>query len=475
METVLIKALQLVLAFSILIILHEGGHFFFAKIFKVRVEKFYLFFDWKFNLFSTYAPWFRKLIGKKPVPKRKDKDGKELSEYEYEGTEYGIGWIPLGGYVKISGMIDESMDKEQMKQPPQPWEFRTKPAWQRLFIMLGGVIVNFILAFIIYSGVLFVWGESYTRPQDMTYGLKFNEQAKADGFKDGDIIIRLDEEEVDRWSPAVLQDMANAKTAIVLRNGKEVSIALPEGLNLMDMIEAPRYADTRLPLCVDSVMEDMPAGKIGLKKGDVINAINGIKIADYNDLINQIATLQEGLSEESTSADSLRKRTVALVINNTDTVNAVLTSEFKLGFTNKIPDYKITTKEYGLLESIPAGIKYGCETLVSYVDQMKYVFTKKGARNVGGFIGIAKIFPDEWDWQRFWLLTAFLSVALGFMNVLPIPALDGGHALFTIYEIITGKKPGEKFLERAQYVGMFLILALLIFANLNDILRLFGL
>ena len=477
METVLIKALQLIVALSLLIVLHEGGHFLFAKLFKTRVEKFYLFFDYKFSLFSTYSNWFRKLCGKKPVPHRKDSEGKETNEYEYEGTEYGIGWIPLGGYVKISGMIDESMDKEQMKQPPQPWEFRTKPAWQRLLIMLGGIIVNFLTAFFIYSMVLFYWGEQYVKSEDMTYGMKFSEAAKQDGFQDGDIIIKIDDEKVVSWSAGKLQDISNAKTVTVLRKGKEAVVYLPEKMNLIDMLQQePRYASILLPMEVDSVLPNMPAQQAGLKKGDKITALNGQPVADFNDFHIQLLALQDVLTDESTHADSLKQRNVTLVINGRDTVSVTLTADFTLGFTNKTPYLdKITTREYGFFEAFPAGVKLGYETLVSYVDQMKYLFTAKGARSVGGFIGIGNIFPDVWDWQKFWMLTAFLSVALGFMNVLPIPALDGGHAVFAIYEIVTGRQPSDKVLERAQYVGMVLLIGLMILAQANDILRLFGL
>ena len=469
--------MQLIVALSLLIVLHEGGHFLFAKLFKTRVEKFYLFFDYKFSLFSTYANWFRRLMGKQPVPHRKDKNGKETNEYEYEGTEYGIGWIPLGGYVKISGMIDESMDKEQMALPPQPWEFRTKPAWQRLIIMLGGIFVNFITAFFIYSMVLFCWGEQYVKSEDMNYGMKFSEAAKQDGFRDGDIIIKIDEERVESWSAAKLQDISNAQTVTVLRAGKQVLIDLPTDMNLIDMLQQePRYASIRLPMEVDSVMPGSPAAAIGLKRGDKITALNGQSVADFNDFHTQLLTLQDVLTDESTHADSLKQRTVTLIINQTDTVKATLTPEFTLGFANKTPYLdKITTREYGLLESFPAGIKLGYETLASYADQMKYIFTAKGARSVGGFIGIGNIFPDVWDWQRFWMLTAFLSIALGFMNALPIPALDGGHAIFAIYEIITRRKPSDKLLERTQYVGMALLIGLMILAQANDILRLFGL
>ena len=466
--TVLIKILQCVVSLGLLIVLHEGGHFLFAKLFGTRVEKFYMFFDTKFHLFSTYDNWFRKLIGKQPVPKVKkvvkDDKGKETEyeEYEYQGTEYGIGWIPLGGYVKISGMIDESLDTEQMKQEPKPWEFRTKPAWQRLLIMLGGIIMNFIVAFFIYAMVLHTWGQQYIKSEDLTYGMKFNEQAKADGFKDGDIILSADDKVFEFWKTSNLRDISNAKEAKVLRDGKEVTIPLSGEMNMLEMLEEPVYASERIPLVIDSVMPNSTAEKL-----------------HFNDVQFAILELKEGVDEETTAADSLRHRTVSigLVSEGSDSVRmmqAVLSPEFTFGFFPKMPEYKISTKEYGFFESFPAGVRYGWDIMKGYVNDLKYVFTKKGAQSVGGFIAIGNIFPDTWDWQRFWLLTALLSIILGVMNVLPIPALDGGHALFCIYEIITGRKPSDKFLERAQYVGMFLLFGLLIFANLNDILRLFG-
>ena len=288
MDTILIKGLQLIIALALLIILHEGGHFFTAKLFKVRVEKFYLFFDWKFSLFSTYSNWWRKLTGKAPAKK------KENGEYEYEGTEYGIGWIPLGGYVKISGMVDESSFNEDdsqksfWKQLPhlmkniiiknedvkgEKWEFRTHPAWQRLIIMLGGIIMNFITAFAIYAMVLFTWGESFVKSEDMNYGMKFSEQAKADGFRDGDIIIKTDDEKVESWSTSVLQSISNAKTVTVLREGKEIIINMPNELSLLDMIEQPLYAAMRAPLAIDSILPGTPAEEMGLKKTDKICSV----------------------------------------------------------------------------------------------------------------------------------------------------------------------------------------------------------
>lgn len=460
MSIVLIKALQLILSLSILVVLHEGGHFFFSKLFKVKVEKFYMFFDaWGVKLFSTKSKWFSKLFPK-------------IAKSE---TEYGIGWLPFGGYVKIAGMIDESMDTEQMKQDPQPWEFRTKPAWQRLLIMVGGVLVNLLLAFFIYSMIKFCYGDSYIRPVDAVYGMKFNSDGKEAGFQDGDIIIRTDDKDVKTFTVALMRDISNAETVTVLRNGKETVLDMPDDLNLLKMTEAePPFVDYLLPFKVDSVLSGTPAEKMGMKKGDVVTAFNGVSISSYNDFTYQILRLQDALTEDMTAADSLKLRTVQLVLNNTDTVNTVLTSEFKIGIINAMPDYKVTTQKYGFFESFPVGIKYGWNTLANYVNDLKYIFTKEGSRSVGGFVSMGNIFPSTWDWYSFWNLTALFSIILAFMNILPIPALDGGHVLFLLYEIISGRQPSEKFLERAQVVGMFLLLALLLYANGNDILRLFG-
>jgi regulator of sigma E protease len=401
-------------------------------------------------------------------------------------------------------MVDESSFKEDgsqksfWKQLPQllkniiiknsdvkgePWEFRTHPAWQRLIIMLGGIIMNFITAFVIYAMVLFTWGESFVKSEDMSYGMKFSEQAKADGFQDGDIIIKTDDEVIESWSTSVLQEMSNAKTVTVLRENpeakdgarQEVVINMPEELSLLDMIEPPLYASMRAPLQIDSILPGTPAEDMGLKKTDKICSVNGIAVEDFNDFQNSLIALQKALPENANFGDSLKARQITLVLNDSVTKQVTLTPEFTLGFANAMPyQDKITTKTYGFFESFPAGFRYGMQTLASYVDQMKYVFTKKGARQVGGFISIGKIFPDAWNWQKFWLLTAFLSIVLGFMNVLPIPALDGGHALFATFELLTGKRLNDNFLLVVQYFGMYLLLAIMVLAQMNDILRLFN-
>lgn len=513
METVLIKIAQVVAAFSILIVLHEGGHFFFAKLFKIRVEKFYLFFDFPIMAprpqfaFFTYRKGKMSLLryvritelkkeGQKEPDYKMDAfsvvlvDGGKVSFCRWENdvnrlteaeandphyaTEYGVGWLPLGGYVNISGMIDES--KQQLSSQPKPWEFRTKPAWQRLLVMLGGIIVNFITAFVIYMAVLFVWGEAYVKPENMTYGMKFSAAAKADGFCDGDRIVKTDGREVKTWNVNVLRDIASAKSVTVLRNDSEVELPMTGKKNMLEMAQSvPPYADMRVPLCIDSILPESPAEVAGIKVGDVITSINDVAVTDFNDVIYTLASLREGLTENSTAADSLRMRQVAVVVNEGDTLHAVLSHDFTLGFQNKTPQYKVDTIQYNIVECIPAGIVSGWEKLCNYVSDLKYVFTPQGAKSVSGVIGITNIFPETWDWQRFWLLTALLSIALGVMNVLPIPALDGGHAVFAIYEMITRRKPSDKVLERAQYVGFTILILILIFATWNDITRLIGL
>ena len=451
MEVFLIRVLQLILALTILVFLHEGGHFFFAKLFGVRVDKFYIFFDWKFSLFKF-------------KPKNSD-------------TEYGIGWIPLGGYCKIAGMIDESFDTEQMKQPEQPWEFRTKPTWQRLLIMIGGVLVNFLLALFIYSMILFYWGDSYIPVKDMSHGMKFNQEAKSYGFQDGDILIGTDTKAFKEFGADLYRNLSEAKRVDIVRDGKPMSISLPGELNMLQMIQAdPRFVMPLLPAVVDSVLPGTPAAEMGLTKGDRLLAINDSVVDSYNAFSDQIARLGDVLSRKTTSADSLTVRQATIVYahgEQVDTASIVLTPELKLGFipVQLATLYKPVTTEYGFFESFPAGIKYGWDVLVSYVDDLKYVFTAEGAKSLGGFGAIGSLFPPMWDWYMFWKMTAFLSIILAFMNILPIPALDGGHVLFLLYEMITRRKPSETFMIRAEYVGFGILILLMVLANLNDILR----
>ena len=460
MEVFLIRLLQFMLAISLLVLLHEGGHFFFSKLFKVRVEKFYLFFD----------PWFHIFEWK---PKNSD-------------TAYGLGWLPLGGYCKIAGMIDESFDTEQMKQPVQPWEFRAKPAWQRLLIMIGGVLVNFLLALFIYAMVLFFWGDSYMKAGDITMGYKFNSEAKAIGFQDHDILVGYDGKTFEKFDVDLYRHMADAQTVEVIRDGKKVSLRMPDDLSLLNMLQStPAFARPFVPAELDSVMPDSPAAKAGLRKGDRILTLNGHDIDSWNEFTNQIGILSDRMTAATTVKDSLALRTVSLVythesydkaVTDRDTATIILTPELLLGVgqTSIYTYYEPTHVEYGFFESLPAGISYGWNVLRGYVGDLKYVATADGAKSLGGFGAIGSLFPAQWDWHQFWLMTAFLSIILAFMNILPIPALDGGHVLFLLYEIITRRKPSEKFMIRAEYIGFGILILLMVVANLNDILRWLG-
>ena len=459
MDVFLIRLLQFMLAIGLLVLLHEGGHFFFAKLFGIRVDKFYLFFDpsiWKWD--GSLFKW---------KPKKSH-------------TQYGIGWLPLGGYCKIAGMIDESFDTEQMKQPEQPWEFRSKPAWQRLLVMIGGVLVNFLLALFIYSMILFYWGDTYIPVKDMTLGMKFNTEAKQYGFKDGDILVGTEKGEFKDFSADMYRAISEAKRVDIIREGKAMSLNLPGEINLLNMLKAdPSFVRPLLPAEIDSVMADSPAASIGLQAGDKIVAINGKEVDSYNEFSDQLGVLEDMMTAAKTSADSLKIRTATIIYDRSgvkDTASVTLTPELKLGFYVKsLADlYEPYTREYGFFESIPAGIKYGWNVLAGYVGDMKYVFTADGAKSLGGFGAIGSLFPPVWDWYVFWKMTAFLSIILAFMNILPIPALDGGHVLFLLYEMITRRKPSENFMIKAEYAGFGLLILLMVVANLNDILRWLG-
>jgi regulator of sigma E protease len=437
METFLIRALQLILSLAILVLIHEFGHFIFAKLFKTRVEKFYLFFD----------PWFSLFKFK---PKNSD-------------TEYGVGWLPLGGYCKISGMIDESMDKEQMALPPQPYEFRSKPAWQRLLIMTAGVIFNFILALAIYSMILFHWGDTYVPLANVTYGMEYSSTFHNIGFQDGDILLKADDTPLERFNENCLRTIANSKTVTVSRAGKDTVINIPSDLMQQFLKAKEGFAYYRYPMEIKEVVSKS-ASQAGMLTNDRILCVNGVETPLVQD-VQDALYLNKG---NTVPFEVLRGDRIVELNIPVDTLG-------KLGVIMKHPSeiYTVKHASYSFFEAFPAGIKLGINTLKGYVGDMKYVFTKEGAKSLGGFGAIGSMFPPMWDWRLFWERTAFLSIILAFMNILPIPALDGGHVMFLLVEVVSGRKPGDKFLEHAQIAGMVILFALLIFANGNDLLRFF--
>ena len=435
METFLMKALQLITSLSILVLIHELGHFIFARIFKVRVDKFYLFFD----------PWFSLFKFK---PKNSD-------------TEYGLGWLPLGGYCKIAGMIDESLDTEQMAQPPKPYEFRSKPAGQRLLIMTAGVIFNFLLALFIYSMILFHWGDNYLPFKNVTYGMEFSTTFKDIGFVDGDILLRADTSTLERYND--VRKIFNSKTVTVLRDGDEVAIPIPADMMQRALRDREGFAYYRYPLIIDEVINPS-AIEAGLKENDRIICINGINTPSATEVSLELANYKG----ETVRVEVIRDGQVV-------ELNVPIDIDGFMGVIKRLPVqiYEVVYIKYNLFQSFPAGIRLGVNTLKDYVGDMKHVFTKEGAKSIGGFGAIGSLFPQRWNWRVFWETTAFLSIILAFMNILPIPALDGGHVMFLLYEVITRRKPGDKFLEYAQIAGMILLVLLLLYANGNDILRFF--
>jgi regulator of sigma E protease len=437
---ILIKAAQLILSLSILVIFHEFGHFLFAKLFHTRVEKFYLFFD----------PWFSLFKFKKGV------------------TEYGVGWVPLGGYVKISGMIDESMDKEQMSKPPQPWEFRSKPSWQRLLIMVGGVLVNFLLAIGIYIMVMFAWGEKYLPTENLEYGIVTDSIAREAGLRNGDKIISVDNENIENFSDILPHILLNETSAVkVKRDGKIVDIDLPKNL-VRDIIKSESYfIDIAFPFVVEEFTENSNAEKAGIQKGDRIVGINNQKLPYFS---QYPPVLDNHKGEE----------VILLVERQGDIIDVPVTvnKEGMIGVRVKSAKefFDFRVKKYGLVSAVPAGINKGYNEIKNYLKQLRLIFNPEteAYKSLGGFIAIGNIFPASWDWYSFWMMTALLSIMLGILNILPIPALDGGHVMFLMYEIIVGRKPSDKFLEYAQITGMILLLSLVVYANGNDIVKLFN-
>jgi regulator of sigma E protease len=437
MDPVFIKGIQLILSLSLLIVLHELGHFIPARLFGTRVEKFFLFFDVKFAL-------FKKKIGE---------------------TVYGIGWLPLGGYVKISGMIDESMDNEQMAQPAQPWEFRSKPAWQRLIIMLGGVTVNLLLGFLIYIMIMFVWGKTIVQEEAIPNGLETTPVVEQLGFRDGDVILSIDGKPQENVLDALKVFMVRSPETVLVRHadGTEETLSIPNdiGQQLFQSGERP-FLPLR-PAKIGFVADDSPAALAGLLEGDLLVSINGTTISSWSNVLEVFAANTQKSVELGIEREGLLiTQTVDVRENNT------------IGIGVSKADISLTKLTYSFEESIIEGIHYGYWTLYDYVAQFKFVFTKQGASQLGGFGTIGSLFPGEWDWQAFWHTTALISIILAFMNVLPIPALDGGHVMFLTYEIITGRKPHDKVMEVAQMIGIFLLLGLFVYANANDLIRFLG-
>jgi regulator of sigma E protease len=439
--TILIKILQFVMSLSILVIIHEMGHFVFARLFKTRVEKFYLFFD----------PWF------------------SLFKYKKGETEYGIGWLPLGGYCKISGMIDESMDKEQMKQPPQPYEFRSKTSWQRLLIMTGGVVFNFISAMLIYILVLFAWGETYLPTENVKYGIVTDSVGYAIGLRNGDKILTIDNQHVENFlqiTPDIV--LNNRKTIQVERDGEVLNIEIPKEY-VPKMLKGKGQIEPRTPFgpfVVIAYGKESPAKAAGILLGDELIGLDDKRFIYFDEFQKYLLENKE----HPVVLNLLRKgENLSITVKPT---SSGLLGIGRAGSADQIFNFK--TIKYGFLQSFPAGIDKGFKTIADYLKQFKLLFSKhtKAYESLGGFITIGNIFPGTWDWQSFWTLTAFLSIVLAVMNILPIPALDGGHVMFLLFEVITGRKPSDKFLEYAQIAGMILLLSLLIFANGNDILRL---
>lgn len=436
---ILIKVAQFFMSLSLLVAIHEFGHYIAARIFKIRVEKFYIFFD----------PWF------------------SLFKWKRGETEYGVGWLPLGGYVKIAGMIDESMDLEQMQAPVQPWEFRAKPAWQRFIVMIAGVTMNVLLAIVIYSGIRYVSGESYMANDDIKWGYVFNDTAKSMGFQDGDKVVSIDGENIDDVNDirTMLILTETERQVVVNRDGRQLEFTIPFEA-LLDMRRNRQYEDLytiRVPFIVDSLASES-AQAAGLLVGDEVVACNGEEV----DVPTMTELLQNRYKGDTVTLSVLRNGV-------TEQLRVPVNAEGKIGVVLKSDIFQPRTRSFTLLQSIPAGISLVGETIAEYWQQLKLIFQPKTKmyEELGGFISIGSIFPSEWNWARFWSMTAFLSIMLAVLNILPIPGLDGGHALFTLWEMLTGRKASDKFLEIMQYIGFALLLALVIYSNGNDIYRFF--
>ncbi len=456
MEVFLIRTLQLIASLSILIVIHEFGHFLFAKLSGTRVERFYLFFNPGFSLFRC-----KKVNGKLEFDFISKNEPEHWKDYP-ETTVFGLGWLPLGGYCSIAGMVDETQRLEDLAAEPQPWEFRTKKPFPRLMIMAGGVLFNFILALLLYAMILGIWGKSYLPVQNVPLGMDFSEPAHKAGFRDGDILLSADDFNIDQFNDDSFRAIVNASQVKVLRDGDTATVDIPSDFMQQLMAAKQGFAAFRFPAVVKQMMPRSPGARAGLLEGDSLVSIQGIPTTTFADF----ATTIKQFKDSTVVIDYFRQGVKAQAVVTLDSTGTV-------GFAAMSPVDLYESKDiaYTFWQAIPAGIQLAWTKLSGYAGDMKYVFTKEGAQSLGGFGAIAGMFPTQWNWRVFWETTAFLSVILAFMNILPIPGLDGGHILFLLVEVISGRKPNDKFLERAQTVGMILLFALLIYANGNDIVR----
>ncbi len=456
MDTFLIRLLQLIFSLSILIVIHEFGHFLFAKLYKIRVERFYLFFHPGFSLMR-----FKKIKDKYEFSFLSKNPPEHWKDYP-ETTMWGLGWLPLGGYCSIAGMVDETKSLKDLAAEPQPWEFRTRKAGQRLLVMVGGVLFNFILALALYAAVLGIWGNSYLPLQNATLGMEYSEPALKVGFQNGDILLEADGIALDQFNDDSFRKIVEAAEVKVLRKGQEVKISIPEDFMQQLLSAKLGFAAFRFPTVVKRVTPGSPGDIAGLMPGDSIVGLNSVLTESFTDFTSLLS--QYG---DSTILLSYYRA------GNPGTMQIHLDSTAKIGFELKLPAdiYPLKQIDYSFFASIPAGIKLGVGKLTGYAGDMKYVFTKEGARSLGGFGAIGSLFPPSWNWKIFWETTAFLSIILAFMNILPIPGLDGGHIFFLLFEVVSRRKPNEKFMEYAQMAGMIILFALLLYANGNDLFR----
>lgn len=467
MSGVLVQVLQLILSLTILVVAHEAGHFLFAKLFGVRVERFYMFFNpwrsivkmkkvngkWKIKFFSRNTPF-----NDKPIEELDDNDWRKYPD----NTEFGIGWLPLGGYCKIAGMVDESMDTKGLASEPKKWEYRGISTWKRLPIITGGVLVNFVLAILIFSGVLFHYGSVDVKFTDFTRGYEYSDIAKEAGFEDGDVPVEADGKPLDEYDTNAIRSLMKAQTVVVSRGEERHTISIPGDFGQRVVASGEQFISPILPFVIDSVLQNTPAAKAGLQKNDSLTSINGIATSSFKKIVDIMAE-NKG---KNVTLHFMRDTTMMATVIKPDSMG-------KIGVTAKsfAEFYTFSRREYGLAEALSNGATMGVKNLTGYVSDFRYVFGEDGMKNLGGFGSITQSFSKMWDWEWFWEMTALLSVILAFMNILPIPGLDGGHLMFLLYEMVTGKKPSQRVLEVSQMIGMILLLFLFFYANINDIFR----